>query len=168
MARTQYRDRGGYLLPKEKQLHHFDKKYKPSFGKELRDGLCSGGMSTPEVCRKWGIVVSTYNTWVEKYPDFKYSHDVAKRDRACWWFEVLRDAATGNLKGSSDRLISQALKNIEEIHWSDTAVHTKEKDEEVRSITINVLPPREEPKLISQEITGNIVSIGTTIDADRS
>lgn len=167
MARTQYRDKNGvYLLPYEKQLHHFEKKYKTSYGKELRDGLCSDGLSKPEVCRKWGICVRTYNSWIEKYPDFKYSDEVAKRDRACWWFEVLRSAATGQMKGS-DRLISQALKNIDEIHWVDTAAPTKDKDDEVRTITINVLPPREEPKLIS-DITGNIVSIGTTIDADRS
>lgn len=165
MARTQYRDKNGvYLLPNEKQLHHFDKKYKPSYGKQLRDGMCSGGMSTPEVCREWGIITRTYNTWVEKYPDFKYSDDVAKRDRACYWFQVLRGAATGEMKGSSDRLISQALKNIDEIHWADSAPPTKNKDEEVRTITINVLPPREAPQLL----VSNVIDIkGEEIECPR-
>lgn len=159
---TKYRDHRGYLLPKEKQLHLFERKYTKEHGKQLRSGMRSQGMSIPEVCRQWDILTRTYWVWVEKYPDFKYSHEMGQRDCACFWFETLRDAALGNIKGS-DRLIAQALKNIDEIRWSDTVAPEKSKDEEVRTITINVLPQREEPKQLNSM---NVVGISAkTLDA---
>lgn len=172
MPRTQWRTKGGILLPKEKQLHFFEKKYKSSFGKQLRDGLRKDGKSIPEVCALWGIAPKTYGDWVNKYPDFAYSAEIGARDAASWWYQLTRAAASGigmdgePLKAKANAgIINFALKNIEGINWADKLDVHKTADEEVKRIVIEMLPGRE---AVTLEHENNVVPLLVSKEIDAA
>jgi hypothetical protein len=139
-------------------------KYEERFAKQLRKGLRKDGKSIHEVCAVWNISRKTYYAWIAKYPAFSNAHDIGNRDCAIWWHQLTRAAATGSIKANAG-IICFALKNIEDINWTDKSEVTQTASQEIRTININVLPTREEIKLLNS-IEGMNEGITTIIDEE--
>jgi hypothetical protein len=117
-------------------------KFKLKYAKELANGLRLTGYTIPEVCRHWGISVNLYRKWIEDYPVFAEAHELGERDEACYWADVIRGNATGDMKGNAS-VVNLASKNITGIGWSDKVEVHRTSDEEIRTIRIEVLPTPE-------------------------
>lgn len=97
-------------------------------------------MSVPEICQLWGITRSTYNNWVETYPEFKEADEHGKRDCMSWWHKLNRDVASGKVRGNAG-VICFAMKNVEGIGWQDKVAIDNSGPEPIRQINISILPP---------------------------
>ena len=124
------------------------KKYRPLFAKQLQDGLRRDGKSIEECCIAWGVATSCYYDWKKKYPKFEDAAEIGERDASAFWARKYRAVATGDEKGNAGLLVF-AAKNV--MGWADKAEVTNNNNEELRTITINMLPKRPEPKVIEHD-----------------
>lgn len=91
--------------------------YKKKYAKDLLNGMRAHPKASIErCCQEWGIVRSTYYTWLDKYPEFKAAHEVGERDYQIAFHDLMVDNATGEVKGNAGVLALMA-KNI--LKWSD-------------------------------------------------
>ncbi len=116
------------------------KKYNRKYCKQLSRGLRIDGTSIAEVCQLWGITRATYYNWIDQYPEFKSAHECGNRDCAGWWHKLSRAAACGKVKANAG-IICFAMKNIDEIGWQDKVEVSNVGEEQVKRITISILPP---------------------------
>ena len=116
-----------------------DCKYNRKYCKQLKRGLRIEGLSIPEVCQIWGICRTTYNKWVEQYPEFKEAHDHGQRDNAAYWNKLARDVASGKVKGNAG-VLCFSLKNVDGVGWQDKVEVNSNTQEQIRQINISILP----------------------------
>ena len=120
-----------------------DTKYRREFAHQLMSGIrYKQGLSVVELCHKWRISRSTFNDWIESIPEFAKAYELSKSDYATYWHENFKGILTGEIKGNASCAIF-AMTNIEQISWaSKVDVHTTT-EEEVKKITIELLPGRQ-------------------------
>jgi len=120
-----------------------DSKYEDKYAKQLASGIrYSKGLSIVELCRKWRISRSTYDTWVSTYEDFKHAHELGKMDYASFWHENFKGIALGEIKGNAGAAIF-AMTNAEGVNWSNKVDVNNTSEEQVQTINIKVLPSKE-------------------------
>lgn len=127
-------------------------KYKKKFSRQLKMGLRCDGMSIPEVCGEWGISRTTYYNWIDQYPEFAEAHEIGNRDCASWWYKLTRDAASGKVKANAG-IICFAMKNVEGVGWADKSEVKSSNSQEIKTININVLPPKDGGMVIDGQET---------------
>jgi transposase-like protein len=121
-------------------------KYKPRFIRDLEIGIrYDVYMSIDALCRKWKIGRTTYYNWIKKYPEFAEAHELGERDFSAAYHAAVMDVATGKAKGNAGLL---ALGASHILGWSTKSETTVTKDEEIRTININVLPSKEDARVI--------------------
>ena len=120
-----------------------DSKYEDKYAKQLASGIrYSKGLSIVELCRKWRISRSTYDTWVSTYEDFKHAHELGRMDYASYWHENFKGIALGEIKGNAGAAIF-AMTNAEGVNWSNKVDVNNTSEEQVQTINIKVLPSKE-------------------------
>ena len=117
------------------------KKYKKKFILELTSGVrYDVYMSVDALCRKWGITRRSYYNWLDKYPEFNNAAECGERDYAAALHKAIMDIALGKEKGNAGLLTLAAQHHL---GWKTKNETTIVKDEEIKTLTINVLPSRE-------------------------
>lgn len=125
-------------------------KYKTKFAKQLLNGLRKDGKSIVECCVLWGISESTYNNWKKDIPAFAHAAEIGQMDCASWWHQKHRAVSSGEQAGNASCL-NFGMKNVEGVKWADKSeVHTTH-DEQIRTIRIEMLPSRTQPRIIDVE-----------------
>lgn len=121
-------------------------KYKKKFVKELLNGIRNDCyMSIENLCQRWNITDTSYYNWLEKYPEFKEAARQAEMDYAAATHRFIMDVGHGKIKGHGG-VVALTAKNI--LGWKDKTETTIEKKESVSAITINVLPSKDDVKVI--------------------
>ena len=129
----------------------FTTKYKKKYTKELLNGLRSEGMTDLEVCLRWKICIRTYNSWINEIPAFAEAAEFGDMQAAAWWLENFRKGAVKGQLAMNAAMMQFGMKNTKGVKWVDkTEVHTTH-DEQVRTIKIEMLPPRNETRVIEHE-----------------
>lgn len=120
-----------------------DTKYKREFAHQLASGIrYREGLSVVELCRKWRISRTTFQDWVDSIPEFASAYELSKPDYASFWHENFKGILTGELKGNAGCAIF-AMTNIEQINWASKVDVHNTSEEEVKKITIQLLPGRQ-------------------------
>ncbi len=131
-----------------------DSKYRDKFTAELKSGIrYAEGLSVMELCRRWRISSDTFYDWIDTIPQFAAAYKLSKADYASWWHENFKGIATGEIKGNAGCAIF-AMTNIEGINWSNKVDVHSTSDEEVKKITIELLPTRQ---MALEHIEGNVI-----------
>ncbi len=133
-------------------------KYKKKFAKLLMQGMRGNGESVAEVCLRFGLKNSTsYWNWVKQHPEFKEAHEFGELQHEAYFMRLNRDVCSGKEKGNAGQL-QFTLTN--KFGWS-TKIETKtdSSDNSVRTININVLAPKDEPKIIEHIDTTNVIEL---------
>lgn len=123
-------------------------KYKKKFARQLNMGLRNNGKSVDDVCQIWGVSRTTYYNWVNNNPEFALAHEIGERDYASFVHNLIIKVASGQQKGNAGILCLMA-KNI--LGWKEKSETQITQNEEVRTININVLPPKEVKTIEHQE-----------------
>lgn len=132
-----------------------DTKYLRKFSQQLLSGIrYKEGLSVDELCRRWRISRTTFYDWIGSIPEFKNAFEISKTDYAAWWQELNKKTASGEVKGNAGCIIF-ALTNIEGINWSNKVDVKNTNEEEVKKITIELLPGR--PQTLEHIVEGEIV-----------
>lgn len=113
-------------------------KYNKKYCKQLKAGLRMDGKSITKLCQIWGVTRTTYNYWVDHYPEFKEAHEYGNRDFIVFLEDLAMDVASGKQKGNAGVLIF-SLKNAEALGWKDQ-VEVSGNQEQIHKISINILP----------------------------
>ncbi len=137
-------DNGDLIRIKRKRQRkpRCDSKYDEKYTKQLKSGIrYTEGLSQAELCHRWRICDTTFLKWCEAHPEFKEAYELSKMDYAAYWQDINKKVATGEMKGNAGCVIF-ALTNIEKIRWSTRVDVHNTSDEEVKKITIELLPGR--------------------------
>lgn len=130
-------------------------KYKKKYSTMLLEGLRSDGKSVIECCLAFGISAKTYYNWIKEHEEFAHAADIGDMQCAEWWHKNQRSVASGDSAGNA-AVINFAMKNVDKIKWLDKSeVHTTH-DEQIRTIRIEMLPPRSEGRVIEHERTESL------------
>lgn len=114
--------------------------YKKKYAKDLVNGMRQHPKASIErCCQEWGIVRSTYYTWLDKYPEFKAAHEIGERDYQIAFHDLMVDNATGEVRGNAGVLALMA-KNI--LKWSDKVEVESTGPGVVSKIEVDVIRPR--------------------------
>lgn len=120
-----------------------DTKYRREFSHQLISGIrYKEGLSVVELCHRWRISRNTFSDWLNSIPEFARAYELSKVDYATYWHENFKGIVTGELKGNAGSAIF-AMTNIEEIKWASKVDVHNTSDEEVKKITIELLPGRQ-------------------------
>lgn len=134
--------------------------YKKKYAKDLINGMRQHPKASIErCCQAWGIVRSTYYTWLDKYPEFKAAHEIGERDYQIAFHDLMVDNATGEVRGNAGVLALMA-KNI--LKWSDKVEVETTGPSVVSRIEVDVIQPR--LKLEKEE--ENIVDLLSITDVE--
>lgn len=125
-------------------------KYKKKFAKQLLSGLRANGESIVEVCRMWGISPLTYTAWIAAHKDFAHAAEIGQMDCASWWHQKHRAVSSGAQPGNASCL-NFGMKNVDNVKWVDKSETHITHDEQIRTIRIEMLPPRNETRIIEHE-----------------
>lgn len=131
-------------------------KYSRKYAKQLKNGLRADGKSINKVCQLWDITRTTYNYWIEHYPEFKTAAEIGQRDFCVFLEDQAMKLALGEVKGNAGMMIF-ALKNAEGMEWKDKVETNITSDETIHRINISILPPPDQkpalpnPKVIDVE-----------------
>lgn len=122
------------------------KKISKEFANNLKLGFRKDGLSIEECCVAWNITLEEYYKFVEQDKEFEYAHQIGERDARAWWHMTHRRVSdAGNAT-----CLNFAMKNINK--WVDKQEVEAKEEEVVRSIKIEVLPPRDiKPKEIKED-----------------
>lgn len=134
-----------------------EKKYKPSFTKQLKDGLRKEGLSIEECCDMWGISRALWYVWIKKYPKFAEAAEFAETQYRAWFQRAYRAGMTGAVKMNAG-MMKFAAANI--LEWREKAETSVIHQEQVHTLNINVLPTYEQRLALEQSratIEGEIV-----------
>lgn len=123
-------------------------KYKKKFTKFLMNGCRREGMSIEELCQIWGISRSTYYNWCAAHPKFAEADEIGNRDALAWLHKLNRQVMSGEVKGNAGTIIF-AMKNL--AGWKDKSEVSTTVSEEIRTININVLPPKISTEALEQQ-----------------
>lgn len=115
-------------------------KYLKRYSTELLEGLRKDGKSVVECCLVWGITDKDYEEFRNSSKEFEYAHHIGEMDCAAWWHINYRKLAEhGNASA-----LAFGMKNVEKVGWVDKPDTKTEQKEPVTSLTITILPPRNE------------------------
>jgi len=114
--------------------------YKKKYAKDLANGMRQHPKASIErCCQEWGIVRSTYYTWLDIHPEFKAAHEIGERDYQIAFHDLMVDNATGEVKGNAGVLALMA-KNI--LKWSDKVEVENTGPSVVNRIEVDVIQPK--------------------------
>lgn len=154
----------GTIKPKPKRVRkrRSDTKYKEEYAQELLSGCrYKKHLSKEHLCHKWRISVSTYNNWVERYPEFKEAHEIGKADYAAYLYDRMHANLDGTEKGSA-AVVNFAMTNI--LGWSTKSQVEIRKEEPIMAININIIEP---PRNLALEQQGCNILEGEFITTDN-
>lgn len=123
-------------------------KYKTKYAKALKNGARRDGMSIDELCQVWGVSRTAYYNWCAEYPEFAAADEIGNRDAMAWLHKLNRDVMSGKVKGNAGTIIF-AMKNL--AGWKDKSEVSTTTTEAVRTININVLPPKDDTLVIEHK-----------------
>lgn len=124
-----------------------DTKYKKKYATELKKGLRRQGMSIEHCCEKWGISRPTYYRWIKEYTSFAEAAEIGERDFYLFWYELGMDGASGKKRVNAG-VYNYVMTNLH--RWSTKTESKQTHDEQIQTITINVIEGRK-PLVIEQQ-----------------
>lgn len=130
--------------------------YNEKFTQDLLDGVRRGGMTINEVCQAWDIVRKTYYSWKELHPEFNEACEIGERDYAAFWDKLGKDGAQGLVK--VDARLYLGIRGQNE-GWAQKRINENRNETQIAAININVLPTREQAKVIEQQPNDNVVHL---------
>jgi hypothetical protein len=128
-------------------------KYRSKYLRQLKKGMFEPDgrpMSKAKICAKWGISPGTFDNWAIKYPGFGKYALKQELEIACWVEDTYYNIMAGKIKGNAGTA-QFAMKNMKHIEWKDKTEVTNHYDEQVSTINIQMLPPRNETKVIEHD-----------------
>lgn len=162
--------------PKRKRKRRCDSKYKEKFTIELRRGIrYKKGLSVMQLCHRWRISPDTFYDWRDSIPEFRDAYNLSKADYAAWLQENYNKIMLGEIKGNAGCAIF-AMTNVEGLRWSNHVDVNNTTTEEVKKITIELLPSKVpeltqiDGEVIENEViqTDNVIKLLDKIDGKRS
>ena len=128
--------------------------YKPSFAKQLKDGLRKDHtMSVEKVCQHWGTTRSSYYKWKTDIKEFGIACEIGDQDYLVACMEVGWNLATGKVKGNA--IVYSLLMGA--LHGMSSKTESKvTHEEQIKTVNINIVEARkpvviEQPKMTALE-----------------
>ena len=130
-----------------------DDKYEEKYTKQLLSGIrYKQKLSIAQLCHKWRISRTTYNNWIDRYPEFKEAAEVGQMDYEAYRWEVVDKLSTGELKGNAGAAIFGLENSATSTNYGKNVNVHNTHEEKVETINIKVLPSKNDTKYIESDI----------------